>query len=440
MTAPVAKRGFTEDAVSELIQRRAEPDWMREHRLNAWKMYQQIPMPTRQDEEWRRTDLRALRLADIATQPSGSVSGPILPPSETHEQFAGFLGVRDGAPEALRLDPVYAAQGVIFTDMVTALREHEDLVREHFMTRCVPASDSKFTALHAAFWDNGVFLYVPRNVVIEAPLRSVVAAGLDGTSSLSHTLVIMEPGSQATLVEDVASETAPQQGFSSRVVELILGPGANLYFTGVQRWGRNVFDFHTQRALLDRDTQLHLLSIELGSRLSKGRVETVLNGDGVNVKMQGLYVEDGDQHLDRYTLQDHHGTNGVSDLLYKGVLTDRARSVFSGLIRVAPTAIKTAAYQQNRNLLLSRAARADSIPNLEIAASDIIGCSHGATVGKVDEEQVFYLMCRGLTRDDATRLIVEGFVDPLIEQVPVAGLKERLRQEIEDRMRTPEGE
>jgi Fe-S cluster assembly protein SufD len=170
------------------------------------------------------------------------------------------------------------------------------------------------------------------------------------------------------------------------VTEIFLKRGANLHYVGVQHWGKSTNDFHTERVLLDRDTTVNLQTVELGSHISKGRVEAILRGDGATAKLQGLYVEDGQQHLDRYTLQDHRAANGTSDLLFKGVLTDKARSVYSGLIRVSPEGKKTAAYQQNRNLLLSPAARADSIPNLEIGANDIIGCTHGATA------------CHGLTR------------------------------------------
>jgi Fe-S cluster assembly protein SufD len=249
----------------------------------------------------------------------------------------------------------------------------------------------------------------------------------------------MDEGSEAIFAEDfISPDDGEGQGFSSRALEIIARQGAKLRYIGTQRWGRNVYDFHIERALLERDTEVTLQTIELGSQLSKGRVESILRGDGVHVKLLGLYIEDGKQHLDRYTLQDHVGANGVSDLLFKGVLTDEARSVFSGMIRVHPTGKGTAAYQQNRNLLLSRHARADSIPNLEIGANDIIGCSHGATVGKVDEEQLFYLMCRGLSRLDATHLIVEGFVDPIISAAPIASLRDSLRQEIRDRVSTVE--
>ena len=436
MTAPVARRGFTGEAVAELIERRDEPEWMRERRWQAWQTYQDTPMPTRQDEEWRRTDLRELKLNDYAPFADAAAPGEatLLPESERAEAPAGFLGLRNAQKVESSLDAELVAKGVIFTDMATAVREHEDLVREYFMTRCVPASDGKFAALHGAFWDNGVFLYVPRGAVIEKPLRAVISAGLANSSSLSHTIIILEAGSQAVYAETYTSPENDANGFSSRVVEIFLKPDSNLHYVGVQHWDRNVFDFHTERALLNRNSVFALHSVELGAKLSKGRVEAIFQGPGGDAKLQGLYIEDGTQHLDRYTLQDHRAANCTSDLLFKGVLADKSRSVYSGLIRVTPDGKGTAAYQQNRNLLLSRTARADSIPNLEIGANDILGCTHGATVGKVDEEQIFYLMCRGLNKVEATRLIVEGFVDPLVEKVPIAGLRESLRREIQARV------
>ena len=436
MSAPVAPRGFSEAAVTELIERRGEPEWLRARRRESWQIYQDTPMPTRQDEEWRRTDITRLHLDALLPFAGQAVTNgkSLRPTSEREESYGGFLGLRDGQLIEQHLDDELASKGVIFTDLATAVRDHEDLVREHFMTRCVPPTDGKFAALHGAFWNTGVFLYVPRGVAISRPLRVVLHADLAAGSSLAHTLVVLGPGAEVTYAEDFASPAGGGMGFSSRVAELIVRQGAGLHYAGVQRLGREIYDFHTERALLDRDARVTLQTIELGAHLSKGRIEAILQGSGANARLLGLYIEDGRQHLDRYTLQDHRAPNGTSDLLFKGVLADQARSVFSGLIRVLPEGTGTAAYQQNRNLLLSGQARADSIPNLEIRANDIQGCTHGATIGKVDEEQLFYLMCRGLPRVDATRLIVEGFVDPVLEAIPIPSLREGLRREVQDRV------
>ncbi|HEX6122485.1 MAG TPA: SufD family Fe-S cluster assembly protein, partial [Ktedonobacterales bacterium] len=353
MSAPVAPRGFTEAAVTELIERRDEPEWMRERRRAAWTIYQQLPMPSRTDEEWRRTDIGRLRLDQLPPySPEGAANETLRPSAEREEAYGGFLGLRNGQPVETHLSPELRSKGVILTDLATAVREHGDLVREHFMTRCVPPGDSKFAALHGAIWNTGTFLDVPRGVIVTEPLRTVLAADVGRGSSLAHTLIVLEPGAQVTYAEDFVSPDADAIGLSTRVVELILKRDAVLHYAGVQRWGRSVYDFHTERALLERDTSVTLQTIELGSRLSKGRVESILNGSGASAKLLGLYIEDGRQHLDRYTLQDHRAPNGTSDLLFKGVLADTARSVFSGLIRVTPEGTGTAAYQQNRNLLL----------------------------------------------------------------------------------------
>ncbi|MFI5271446.1 MAG: Fe-S cluster assembly protein SufD [Ktedonobacterales bacterium] len=435
MTAPVARRGFTDEAVAELLARRDEPEWMRQRRRDAWQTYQQIPMPARTDEEWRRTDLRNLTLDNVAPYAeSRTPAQSLLPAAEKDERMAGFLALQDGQPVEYRLD-AQTAPGVIFTDLVSAVREHPQLVEQYFMTEVVPAASGKFAALHGAFWDNGTFLYVPRNVTVELPFRTIVAGSLDGSASMAHTLIVLEENAHAIFAEDFTSPDEAASGFSSRVAEVLLGQGASLNYVGVQRWGRAVNDFHTERVLLGHNATVVFQTVEFGSRLSKGRTEAILRGNGASAKLLGLYVEEGRQHFDRYTLQDHIGQSGTSDLLYKGVLTDSARSVFSGLIRVGPTGRQTAAYQQNRNLLLSRKARADSIPNLEIGCNDIIGCTHGATIGKVDEEELFYLQSRGLDRATATELIVEGFVNPLIEAVPILPLREALREEVRGRIR-----
>ncbi|MGH2502722.1 MAG: SufB/SufD family protein, partial [Ktedonobacterales bacterium] len=319
MTAPVARRGFNQEALEELIARRDEPEWMRQRRLDAWKTYQATPMPTRQDEEWRRTDLRRLKLDEFETSAmAGDAAGTLVPPAECNETFAGFLGLRNAQPVEYTFSDEAKARGVVFCDLATAVREHGDLVRDAFMTQVVKPEDAKFTALHGAFWDNGVFVYVPRGVALEQPLRAIISADMQGKASLSHTLIIMDEGSEAVFAEDFISPEGEAVGFSSRALEIIAKQDSKLRYIGTQRWGRKVYDFHEERALLERDTQVTLQTIELGGQLSKGRVESLLRGDGAHAKLLGLYIEDGKQHFDRYTLQDHVGANCISDLLYKG--------------------------------------------------------------------------------------------------------------------------
>lgn len=434
MTAPTKPRGFTEEALSEFIAGRAEPAWMTARRQAAWQAYQAMPMPdTRKDEEWRRTPLQRLRLD--ATSPLPAAHGSQTAPLAPHTDLAASLTLVDGIvtdQTAIRAD--LALRGVIVTDLRTALRDHADLLEQHFMTQAVKATDSKFTALHGAFWDNGIFIYIPKGIAIELPIGVVIASVAPGRASLNHTLIVMERDSQLKYIEELRGGDLGDQAFSNRVIELVLGDGATLDFATVQRFSASMFDFYHTRAVQGKDTNLILHTIELGAKMSKGHIEAALLGAGSNVRLAGLYFADQDQHLDRFTLQDHYGTATTSDLLFKGIVADRSRSVYSGYIRIHPGAKQSRAYQQNRNIQLSRTARADSNPSLEIAENDILGCTHGATVGKVDEEQLFYLMCRGLDRSTANQMIVEGFLNELIDAIPLASMQQSLRDEISTRV------
>lgn len=436
MTAPTKPQGFTEEAIAQLIADRGEPAWMTARRRAAWQAYNDIPMPTRNDEEWRRTDLRRLRLD--ATSPFGDISARSTAALAEEDQLSASLTFVDGVVTQTWLSDEAKSKGVIVTDLRSALVSHPELIERYFMTQAVPVADSKFAALHGAFWDNGPFIYVPKGTALTLPIGVITEAAASGRALLSHTLIVLETGAQASVVEELRGGDTSGQSFASRVNEVIAGDGTTLNFVSIQRLGVTTYDFYTTRAVLARDTNVTLNTIELGADLSKGRIETILNGSGANAKLLGVYIGDRDQHYDRFTLQDHRGVSTTSDLLFKGVLTDTARSVYSGFIRVHPGAKQTRAYQQNRNILLSRAARADSIPNLEISENDILGCTHGATVGKVDEEQLFYLMCRGLSREESIQMIVEGFVDPLVAEVPLATVRESLRGEITRRVRAAE--
>ena len=434
MTAPTKPRGFSDEAMQQIIAERGEPAWMTERRRAAWQAYQMLPMPdTRKDEEWRRTPLQRLKLD--ATSPLPVASSSQTTPLAPAEAVAASMTLVDGVVIAQTpLSEALAKQGVIMTDMRSALRDHADLLEKHFMTRAVKSTDSKFAALHGAFWDNGIFIYVPKGVAVALPIGVVVESVAPGRASLNHTLVVMERNSQLTYIEELRGGDTGDQSFSNRVIEIILADGATLDYATIQRFNNTMFDFYHSHAVLGKDTNLVLHTIELGAKMSKGHIEAALEGAGSNVRLAGVYFADHDQHLDRFTLQDHYGVATTSDLLFKGVVADRSRSVYSGYIRVHPGAKQSRAYQQNRNIQLSRKARADSNPSLEIAENDILGCTHGATVGKVDEEQLFYLMCRGLDRATATQMLIEGFLNELIDAIPLATVQQSLRDEISARV------
>jgi Fe-S cluster assembly protein SufD len=423
------RTGFSREAVEATSSARLETGAGRDARLRAWNIFEALPMPQRTDEEWRRTDIRGLKLDRLRPARRGAVGvDPLTALEEAGVENAaaqialgpnaGVVVQRDDATILATLDPAVAAKGVIFTDLVTAARDYPELIARYFMTEAVSPSLGKFEALHAAFWQGGSFLYVPRGVAVEAPFRSFSVISEEGTAVFSHTLAVLEEGAEAFVVDAYRSPSLEAQSLASAVVELILGNDAKLRYVQVQDWGRNVWNFMTERAILGNDAQLNSLHVALGARFSKSAIAAHLRGKNALAEMLGIYFGDGDQFFDHHTWQLHESPYATSDLEFKGALKGNARSVYSGLIKVSEGAQKTDAYQQNRNLILSRTARADSIPNLEIAANDV-RCTHGATVSQVEEEHLFYLQARGIPRSEAQKLIVEGFFRPVIDRIPV---------------------
>ncbi|GBD16119.1 FeS cluster assembly protein SufB [bacterium HR26] len=436
-TVQETARGFSRRAVEELSWRRGEPEWVRARRLEAWSIYEATPMPSRTDEEWRRTDIRRLPIDQVLPfvgldRRAGSLAElpePLVQGLGEAALRSGLVVQIDAATVYTELDPALVEKGVILTDLATAIVRYPDLVQRYFMTEAVKPSDNKFAALHGAFWSGGVFVYVPANTQVALPLRSHVWAETPGAAIFAHTLLVTGEGASVVLIDTWASPTAQEPVIASNVVEIIAGEAAQVRYIQLQDWGRNVWNFTTQRGLVQQDAVLNTLNVGLGSRLSKAFIASHLVGPGGTAEMLGLYFADDAQHLDHQTRQWHIAPYATSDLLFKGALKDRARTVFSGLIKVFPHAQRTDAYQANRNLILSPTARADTIPNLEIGANDV-RCTHGATVGQVEEEYIFYLMSRGISRTEAVKLIVDGFFDEVIERVPVEEVQADVRAAI----------
>jgi Fe-S cluster assembly protein SufD len=259
------------------------------------------------------------------------------------------------------------------------------------------------------------------------------APGVD-LAYIDHILVWVDRGASLTYVHESASHTeATGQAMHAGLVEIVVDEGANLRFVELQSWGEHVWNFSHERARVLRDANLDWIFGAIGSHLTKNFSELDLAGQGASGRMSGFYFTDGVQHLDHDTQQNHLAQNTTSDLLFKGALRDKSRSVWQGMIYVAPGAQKTDGYQANRNLVLSPQARADSIPGLEILADDV-RCTHGATVGKIDAEQVFYLRSRGIPYREAERLIVEGFFDPIMQRIPFEGVRSRFQDAIMEKM------
>ena len=419
----------------------SEPGWLEERRSHAWSVYEKTPMPTTRLEEWRYTDLRrkldlqALGLSATEAAPDDVQAWPIrLREAMAQDRDAsGHIVVIDGHVVHSDLNADLAAKGVVLESLHEAVKNHPGLLEEHLATEAVPAEEGKFEALNAALWNDGIFLYVPQGVHLDVPVRVTRWFSEPGVAYFSRTLIVAETACRVSYVDEVLSEDFSAQMLTSSAVEVIARDGAQVQYVAVQRLGRNAFYQASQRTLAGRDATLDTLNVALGGTTTRVDLNARLLGPGSNSDMLGLYFGDEDQHFDFNTSQDHVAPNAGSDLLYKGALDGKSRAVFRGIIRVHPGAQRTDAYQTNRNLLLSGDARADSLPNLEIEADDV-KCSHGATVGELDAEAKFYLQSRGLTRVQAERLVVLGFLGEVLSRLPLGGVSDKVTRVIQEKL------
>jgi Fe-S cluster assembly protein SufD len=429
--------GFTEETFQAFLRERDEPAWLLDRRREGFARFQAFAWPSARDEEWRRTDIRALRLdafkPPAVGEPSAAARAALHPAWEASSAhyptgIEHINGALASAPDPAR------CSGAVFADLDRAVNDHPELVRRYLLTEAVTPSADIFTALHAAFWTSGTLLYVPKGVKIEAPLFSLIGLAGEGRVDLSHTLVVLEEGAEATLVRESAGRgetTSPALHVGA--VEVFLAQGARLRLVNIQDWDHATWHFSRERALVGRDAALQWTVGGLGSRLAKVNQEVALAGQGASAQVNGVLFTTGRQHLAYFTRQDHLAPHTTSDLLYKGGLKDKSRIVWKGMIRVEKDAQRTDAYQKNDNLVLSHSARADSIPGLEIEANDV-RCTHGATAGSVDDEMIFYALARGIARDTAIRLIVEGFFANVYDRITIDPVRETLRQAVATRL------
>ncbi len=413
----------TEADVEALIARGGEPEWLVERRRVAWRTYDAMDLPDPIDEEWRRTDVRAMRfdgvrLAASATPAAGDVAA-------RDGSLAGQIVQRDADVVSVQLDDALAARGVILCDLRTAAREHEELLKR-YLSDAVKPGEWKFVALNAALWSGGCFLYVPKGVEIELPVQLSTSVSADGVAAFPHTIIVAEPQSKVTFIDETSSPDGAAPGFVSGAVEIYAGDGAKVEYYSINRWGGSVYNFNTVRATLGRDAEFLGMAAGIGSKMTKMRLDTEMPQAGAQVKLLGVTFGDGEQHFDYNTLQNHTGPHTISDLQFKSALTDSASLVWYGITRINETAGGSEANQTSRNLLLSEHAKAAPIPILEIKAHDVSKCSHGATVGPVDEDELFYLEARAIPSDVAERMLVEGYFASVVDRIPNAQLRSRI--------------
>jgi Fe-S cluster assembly protein SufD len=429
---PTRAFGFTEKDVPAST----DPS-LAAYRARAWEAFQRLAIPSAHDEAWRRTDIHSMPAEAFVLPAAEAFRGlPAVPKKLLKPLVAnshgGQIVLLPGGSQ-IDLDPALASKGVIFTDLRTAAGKHPELLGK-LMGKVVNPEEGKFAALAGALAQNGVLLYVPKGVAVEEPLHSVLWGPGANLAHISHVLVWLDEGASATYVHESASPTQEnEQAIHAGIVEIQVGAGANLKFVELQSWGKHVWNFTHERIRVERGGNLDWIFAAVGSRLTKNFSELDLAGEGAVGRMSGFYFTDGSQHLDHDTQQNHLAPHTTSDLLFKGALKGKSRSVWQGMIYVAPAAQKTDGYQANRNLILSDGARADSIPGLEILADDV-RCTHGATVGKLEQEPLFYLRTRGIPLKEAERLVVEGFFDPIMQRIPFEGVRERFQQAIQEKM------
>jgi Fe-S cluster assembly protein SufD len=434
-TAPNQTEGLMSiEREDDLESSAAQPDWLRELRDRAWEAYRELPLPTRKLEEWRYTNVEQLKLDDVrrAAPRDGEAPAEARALLDGKEAAARVLLVGPTVAE-LEVDPELAARGLVVTDLATAAVEHPDLVRRHLGT-AVAVDHDKLAALNGALWSGGVFVHVPAELRLDRPIRVARWLPESGEAVFPRTLIVADAHSHVAYVDEFGSPDFEEPALSLGAVEVIAAEGADVQYVAMQQWGAGVRHLSIQRTIAQREANLDTLVVNLGASVARVDLNARLEGPGARSDMLGLYFARDDQHFDHNTRQDHVSERANSDLLYKGALYDRAKTVFRGVIRVFPGAQQTDAYQTNRNLLLSEDAEAVSLPNLEIEADDV-KCSHGATVGQLDEEELFYLMSRGLDRRAAERLVIFGYFGDVLDRLPLPTVVEELRAAIEAKIR-----
>ncbi|MEK0446752.1 MAG: hypothetical protein RLZZ399_2073 [Verrucomicrobiota bacterium] len=410
------------------------PAWFRDQQRAAAERYESLPAPSRQDESWRFANLQAFDVQDYAP------ARPIA--SETAADLAAqSIGIAGAEPKLVfandqllaRPRPAQLPAGVVFAPLAEALQTHPELVQQYALREGATLGSRKFAALHQSSLRNGTFLYVPKGVQVEVPLQSFHWLAGAGQAIFPHTLLIAEEGSSVTLV-DWFEAGDDSKALACGIHDLWVGKNANVRHVAVQEWSREVTSIHSNTTRVQSGGSVVHLGLHLGGKFSRTESASFLEGAGARSEMLALTIADGAQEFDQRTLQNHLAPGTASDLLYKNALYDTAKTIFAGLIRVAPEAHHTDAYQKVRNLVLSDLAEANSMPGLEILA-DQVRCTHGATTGEIHPEELFYMQARGIAKKDAFRLITFGFLNEVLSRFPCDAIREPLQNRLLERLR-----
>jgi len=394
-----------------------EPEWFYNLRVKSWDRYQETPLPDKVVHLWRYTKPEWFQSngLDLAMNRFPIVSAvkdnEIAPLNKEYGAFGCNHGDR---VIYTQLSDELKESGVIFTDLMTAVLNHPELVKK-YLGKLIGSDFGKFEAQNLALWNTGMFLYIPPNIHIDKPI--FMHRHPNSNYNMSRLLVIADKNSQATIIDDYAGHNAKDDFIANSVIEIFAGQDSHVRYVSPQNLSDSVRSYITQRTQAEKNAQVYTMFVSLGADVSKQNLGTVISGKGANSQMLGILFGNEKQHFDHHTLHHHVAGDSYSNIDFKVVLKDKAVSAYTGLIKIDENTLNCEAYQENRNLLLNKGTKAESIPELEIL-NDQVSCSHGATVGPIDPEMVFYLQARGFSREDAVRTIVRGFIEPLLQIIP----------------------
>ena len=395
---------LNEEFVRELSGERDEPDWLLERRLEAWRSYEDLPAPSVIQTPGKRwTDLDDLEVRSRSRR----------------------TGERETRTEIEADTP----DGVVVADLEEAVRDHEDVVRERLLKGVVPWDENRLLAVHGAAWRSGLFVYVPEGVEVDGVIRTTTEVKED--ARFTHTLVVAEENTKVTVAETL--EGGDEDTYVSNVVEVVAGDGAEVNYGALQDLDEEAYQFTSKRGVTGRDANVNWIDGCFGSALTKSTVSTVIEGEGSNTANYGLFFGTGRQHFDLETWTRHDAPNTTCDMFTRGVLDDRAVSAYEGTIEVSQPAYEVDAYQTENVLLVSDMAEADASPRLEIDNHNV-KCSHAATMGQVDDEEMFYMTSRGVEEEAARNLIIEGFFEPVFGELPLPELEDDFRELVRRKM------
>lgn len=411
----------------------SEPLWLLDRRKSSKENYSSLPLPSPKDSNWRfasvlSEDIDAFKPASNPEEEA--IQHALSHSSLVEDAIAELIFVDDHLVQSKALPKALIDKGVCFVSLDEAIEKHSHLLEPHFLNDATRLGSQKYFGLHASLVKAGALLYVPKGVEIDQPIAVYHWSNSNKGLICPHTLIIAEAQTKVSLIDVLASTTEQNEGLNISVSNIQAHASANVYRKVIQNFNSKTLSFQLDNAIADRDTQLENIAINLGAAKARYENQVKINGSGAHVTMYSLTVAEDTQEFDQRTLQTHNAPNSVSDLLYKNALFDTSRTIFSGLIQVEEGAQQTDAYQTNRNLLLDQRADANALPGLEILANDV-KCSHGATTGNIDSDELFYMLSRGIPHRVAMQLIVLGFFEEIIEKLGSDSLAENIRKLLE---------